>query len=181
MLELGKAGTHGTPGHLAPVLADGRVVATLPSSNATGDAAATIGNRAWTLTTERRELTARRDTDPAGTVRLRARQPSWRSRWELDLEGTPVEVRTTSRWHGTRRYIVGGVSVAESGTGRGWWSPRPTLTAGPSLPLERQVLLLWVESVLSGFYSSTVALGDVASDRGGRGWTAGVFGGGGST
>jgi hypothetical protein len=180
VLELGKAGAHGVPGYLAPVLADGEVVAALPASIRKGATAATIGQRGWTLTAERCELTARWDTDPAGTARLRARQPSWRSSWELDLEGTPVEVRTVSGWRGTRHYLVGGCSVAVGGTGAGWWSPRPTLDAGPSLPLERQVLLLWVESVLSGFYSSTLALGDVAHARSGRGGTGVNFNFGGS-
>jgi hypothetical protein len=157
MLELGKARSHGTPKGVLPVLADGDVVATLRSSRWKEAAAATIGDRAWVLTTKKRDLMARWEADPADAVRLRARQTSfWTGAWEVDLEGTPVEVRTASRWKGTRRYLVAGRPVAESGT-TGGWSPRPTLDAYPALPLEHQVFLLWVESIISGRNSAVAA------------------------
>ncbi|MGY2067824.1 hypothetical protein [Blastococcus sp. SYSU DS0619] len=162
MLELGKAGTLGMPKGVLPVLRDGEVVATLRSSQWKEAATATIGDRAWALTTKRRDLMARWESEPADAVRLRAHQTSyWSGTWEVDLEGTPVEVRTASRWKGTRRYLVAGRSVAESGT-TGGWAPRPTLDADAALPLEHQVFLLWVESVVSGRNSAALTAAVVA-------------------
>ena len=149
MLELGKAGSAGTARGALPVLRDGVVVATLRASNWKEAATAVVGDREWVLARARRELTGRWATDPEGTARLRARQTSfWRGTWGADLEGTPVQVQSASRWRSARRYVAGGRVIAETGR-TGGWSPRPTLHVDESLPLDHQVFLLWLELVIS--------------------------------
>jgi hypothetical protein len=149
VLELGKAGTLGYPKGELPVLRDGSPVAVLRASNWKEAATAVVGDRVWTFSKRKGELTGRWEIEPQDTARLRATQKSfWRSAWRLDLEGRPVEMQNVSVWSGTHRYLSGGKQVAESGT-TGWWSPRPTLTADDALPLHQQVFLLWVELVLS--------------------------------
>ena len=149
MLELGKAGSAGTEKGVLPVLRDGAVVATLRASGWKEAATALVGDREWVFAKSKRELSARWAAEPEGAVRLRAWQVSfWKSTWAAELDGTPVEVQSTSWWHGTRRYLVHGRQVAESGT-TGGWSPRTTLTAAPGLPLDHQVFLLWVELVIT--------------------------------
>ena len=149
MLELGKAGSAGTEKGVLPVLRDGSLVATLRASGWKEAATALVGNREWVFAKTKRELTARWAADPQGAVRLRAWQKSfWSGAWAAELDGTPVEVQSTSWWRGTRRYLAAGRQVAESGT-TGGWSPRTTLTADPSLPLDHQVFLLWVELVIT--------------------------------
>jgi hypothetical protein len=149
VLELGKAGSAGTEKGVLPVLRDGAVVATLRASNWKEAATAVVGDREWVFAKHKGELTARWAAEPEDAVRFRARQQSfWKGTWAVDLEGTAVEVHSASMWKGTHRYLTGGRQVAESGTSGGW-SPRPTLTAEGSLPLDRQVFLLWVELVIS--------------------------------
>jgi hypothetical protein len=149
VLVLGKAGTAGTEKGVLPVLRDGVVVATLRASNWKEAATAVVDDREWVLAKARRELTGRQASDPEGTARLRARPTSrWHSRWEADLEGTPVQGRPEKWWQSTLRYSVGGRLVAEGGTTGGWW-PRPTLRADDALPLHQQVFLLWLELVLN--------------------------------
>ena len=147
MLELGKAGSAGTSRGVSPVLRDGLVVATVRTSNWKEGGTATIAAQDWVLAKSRRSLTARWAIEPEEAVRLRAMQTSlWKSTWVVDLEGKHMEVQTASRWKGTHRYLIDGRTAAESGT-VGRWSPRPTLTAEPDLPLHHQVFLLWVELI----------------------------------
>jgi hypothetical protein len=149
VLELGKAGGAGTEKGVLPVLRDGAVVATLHASNWKESATAQVGDRSWTFAKQGGELTGRRAGEPDDAARLRARQTSWwKGTWALDLEGTPVAVGRVSAWKGTHRFVVNGRAVAESGS-TGGWSPRPTLRADDSLPLDHQVFLLWVELVVS--------------------------------
>ena len=148
MLELGKAGSHGCPKGVLPVLRDEQAVATLRCATWTESATASVGGVGWEYTRHRRELTGRRSGDPEGVVRLRARQTSaWKGTWAIDLEGTAVEVRPASRWKGTHRFLVHGRQVAESGTTPGW-TPKPTISMDGALPLEQQVFLLWWEHVI---------------------------------
>ena len=149
MLEVGAAGTHGVGKGVVPFLRDGEVVATVRASSWKESATAVVGDREWVFDKARGTLVARRSTDPEGTPRLSARQTSfWRGTWEADLEGTPARTQSTSRWRNRRRYLVGDREIAESGD-TGGWSPRPTLVADDSLPLDHQVFLLWLELVIS--------------------------------
>lgn len=148
MLELGKAGSAGKGKGVLPVLRDGALVATLRASNWKEAATAVVRGREWVFAKQKRELTGRWAAEPEGLVRLRARQTSaWKGTWTADLEGTPVEVRNASLWKGTHRYLAGGRQIAQSGS-TGGWSPRPTLDADDSLPVEHQVFLLWLELVI---------------------------------
>ncbi len=147
MLELGRAGSAGMGRGVSPVLRDGSVVATVRTSHWREAGNATIAGWDWVFAKRKGVLTARWVSEPEEAVRLRAMQTSlWKGTWAVHLEGTDVEVQTASRWKGTHRYLVGGRTVAESGT-VGWWSPRPTLTAEPAVPLHHQVFLLWVEFI----------------------------------
>ena len=149
MLVLGKAGSAGCEKGVSPVLRDDVVVATVRASNWKEAATAVVEDREWVLAKAKRELTGRWAADPEGTVRLRARQTSfWRGTWEADLEGTSVQAEVVSRWKGGHCYRSGGRVIAETGT-TGGWSPRPTLTADESLPLDQQVYLLWLALVMS--------------------------------
>ena len=148
VLEVGKAGSAGTEKGVLPVLRDGAVVATLSASGWKEAARARVGDREWIFAKNKRELTARWAAEPDGAVRLRAWQTSfWSGTWAAELDGMPVAVQSASWWRGTRRYLAGGRQLAESGT-TGGWSPRPTLSADDSLPLDHQVFLLWVELVI---------------------------------
>lgn len=51
----------------------------------------------------------------------------------------------------------GGPVVAESGA-TGDWSPRPTWTADPSLPLDHQVFLRWLTRLISRRMNATIAI-----------------------
>lgn len=149
MLELGNAGTFGAGRGVIPVLADGRLVATLQASNWKKQATAVVGARQWLFSRRKGELTGRWTVEPQGAARLRARQvSSWKGTWSADLEGTQVEVATLSYWKATHRFLAGGRQVAHSGSTSGW-SPRATLTAAPEVPLDHQVFLLWLELVVS--------------------------------
>jgi hypothetical protein len=150
VLELGKSGSHGTERGTLPVLSGGAVVATLQASNWKEAATAQVEDRSWVFARAgNRKLTGRWAADPEDAVRLRAEQVSyWRGTWRVELDATAVEVATASRWKGTHRYTAGGRPLAESGT-TGGWSPRPTLTAQPDVPLDHAVFLLWFELVLS--------------------------------
>jgi hypothetical protein len=108
-----------------------------------------VGEQEWVFSKARGTLVARWAAEPEGTSRMSATQSSfWRGTWDADLEGTSVEVRTLSRWHGTRRYVAGQREIARSGSAGGW-SRRPTLDADDSLPLHQQVFLLWLELVIT--------------------------------
>ncbi|MFP5371510.1 MAG: hypothetical protein ACLGI3_12285 [Actinomycetes bacterium] len=147
MLELGRPGSAGMERGVSPVLRDRLVVATVRTSNWREAGSATIDGWEWVFAKRKRSLTARWASEPEDAVRLRAIQTSlWKGTWAVELEGTDVEVQTASRWKGTHRYLVRGRTVAESGT-VGWWSPRPTLTAEPDVPLHHQVFLLWLEFI----------------------------------
>lgn len=149
VLELGKAGSAGTAKGVLPVLRGGTVVASLRSSTWKEAATADVGGQTWRFAKDEGELTGRRDEDPEGTARLRARQTSWwKGTWTVELEGKPVDVEKVSAWKGAHRYVVSGRPVAESGT-TGGWSPRPTLAVDDALPLHQQVFLLWIEIVIS--------------------------------
>ena len=149
MLELGRAGSAGTGTGVLPVLRDGLVVATLRASNWKEAATAVVGDREWVLAKSRGTLTGRWASEPEDAARLRARQTSfWKGTWEADLEGTTLRSEVVSRWKGGHRYLDGDRVVAETGT-TGGWSPRPTLTADESLPLDHQVFLLWLGLVMS--------------------------------
>jgi hypothetical protein len=148
MLELGKAGSAGVERGERPVLREGALVATLRASNWKEQATAVIGGQEWVYAKARRELTGRWAADPEGTARCRARQVSmWKSGWDVDLEGTAVEARSTSWLRTTHRFLVEGAPVAESGT-TGRWNSRPTLSVVGELPLRHQVFLLWLEFVV---------------------------------
>ena len=149
MLELGRAGSLGVGKGVLPLLSDGAVVATVQTSNWKEEATAVVGERVWLYTKRKGELRARWAVDPEDSARLRARQASfWKGTWVADLEGTRVEVETLSYWKATHRFLAGGQQVAHSGS-TGGWSPRPTLTATPQMPLDHQVFLLWLELVIS--------------------------------
>ncbi|MGY2128443.1 hypothetical protein [Blastococcus sp. SYSU DS0617] len=149
VLELGMAGTAGAGKGVIPVLADGGLVATLQAANWKEQASAVVGDREWSFSKRKGELTGRWALDPEDSARLRARQASyWKGTWVADLDGTVVQVETLSHWHGTHRFLSGGQQVAHSGS-TGGWSPRPTLTATPQMPLDHQVFLLWLELVIS--------------------------------
>ena len=150
MLELGRSGSHGSGKGVLPVLDGDVVVATLRASNWREAATADVAGRVWEFQRNGgRELTGRWAAEPVGAARVRARQASyWTGSWTVDLEGTLVEVTTTSWWKGTHRYCTGGRPLAESGT-TGAWSMRPTLSPEPGLPLDHAVFLLWFELVLS--------------------------------
>jgi hypothetical protein len=57
---------------------------------------------------------------------------------------------------GTHRFLTGDRQIAESGS-TGGSSPRPTLDAGRSLPLEQAVFLLWLELVINRRNTAAVA------------------------
>ena len=169
MLVLGKAGSAGCDKGVSPVLRDDVVVATVRASNWKEAATAVVENREWVLARTGRELAGRSAHDPEGTARLRARQTSWwRGTWDVDLEGTRVQVEPTSGWYGTHRYLVDGRVAAESGSTGGWWS-RPTLRADGALSLDQQVFLLWLDLVLRGRDSAVFGAGDGGGDGGGGG------------
>jgi hypothetical protein len=113
-----------------------------------------------------RELTARWAAEPDDAVRFRGRQKSlWKGTWTVDLGGTTVEVEPASLWKGTHRFLVDGRPVAESGSAGGW-RQRPTLAADGSLPVDAQVFLLWLESVLRRRANSAAAGGAVIATGG---------------
>ena len=128
---------------------------------------AVVGGHEWVFAKARGTLVARRADDPEGTSRLSARQTSfWRGTWGVDLEGTPVEVQSTSRWRSRRRYSAHGEEIARSGD-TGGWSPRPTLLSDDSLPLHQQVFLLWLELVISRRDQAALAGATAAAAIGG--------------
>jgi hypothetical protein len=167
VLELGKAGSAGTGKGVIPVLRDGAVVATLRAANWREAATAIVGDREWVFAKRKGELSARWAAEAEGAVRLRARPASfWKGTWSLQLDGTAVELQNASLWRGTHRYLVGGRQVAESGS-TGGWSPRPTLTADATMPLEHQVFLLWLELVISRRNTAAVSGATTAAVIGG--------------
>lgn len=167
MLELGKAGVSGVGSGVRPVLADGVAVGTLRASHRKEQAAAFVSEREWLFGKRQGQLQGRWTVDPEGSARLRARRVSlWKGTWIADLQGTLVEVEKLSCWTGTHRFVAGGQQVAHSGT-TGGWSPRPTLTATPGMPLHHQVFLLWLELVTSR--RSGDASGATFGDGGGGG------------
>jgi hypothetical protein len=148
MLVIGKPGTAGVAKGVLPVLDGDVVVARWRLRSWRESGAVTIRDRDWEFGRRGRELTGRPVDAPEDTVRFSARMTNfWRGEWSLDLDGTAVEGRTLSVWRGTRRYTGGGRVLAESGNS-GRWLRRPTLEADPSLSLEAQVFLLWVEYVI---------------------------------
>ena len=158
MLELGRAGTIGAERGVLPVLRGGSLVGTLRASAWREGATAEVGGRSLEFGRSRRELTGR--DAGADAPRFQARMTSlWTGTWELELDGTAVQMRTTSWWRGSRRYTAGDRILAESAsTG---WLRRPTVTAAEDVPLETQVFLLWVELVIQrrdgGATAGTVA------------------------
>ncbi len=175
MLELGRAGNDG----VLPVQRDGATVATLRPGDEDVTATAEVGGRSWAYTRQGAELTGRWTTDPEGAARLQARRTSmWKGTWSVLLEGTPVDVATASMWRSTRRYTSGGRVLAESGS-TGGWSPRPTLDADPSVPLEHLVFLLWVELVAWRGAGGGDGAAITGSDGGADGGADGGGGGGG--
>ena len=149
MLVLGKAGSAGTGKGVLPVLSGDAVVATLRASSWREAATARVGDREWVFAKSRGRLTGRWAADPEDAVRLRAQQTSfWKGTWEADLQGMPVRSEVVSRWKGGHRYLVDGRVIAETGT-TGGWSPRHTLTADESLPLDQQVFVLWLGLVMT--------------------------------
>ena len=163
MLELGKPGSAGVARGELPVLRDGAVVARLKASNWKERATALVGDREWVFTKQKRELVARRSVDPEGTARLRARQTSWwKGTWAVELDGSTLQMGTASKWRGTHRYLAGDRQVAITGNA-GRLSPRPTLTADDSLPLDHQVFLLWVELILTRRAAATAGAAGVGA------------------
>ena len=157
MLVLGRSGSAGTEKGALPVLRDGAVVAVLRASNWREAATAVVGDREWLFAKRKGELTARWAAEPEESARLRARQKSfWRSSWTVDLAGTIVDVEKASFWKGSHCYRSGGRLVGESGN-TGGWSPRPTFTGDPSMPLDQQVFLLWLEFVIGRRNNAAVA------------------------
>jgi hypothetical protein len=67
---------------------------------------------------------------------------------------------------GTHRFLTGDRQIPESGS-TGGWSPRPTLDADRSLPLEHAVFLLWLELVISRRNTAAVAEATSAAVIGG--------------
>ncbi|RBY78580.1 hypothetical protein DQ239_08520 [Blastococcus sp. TF02-09] len=162
MLELGSTRLLGSGSGGRPVLADGAVVATLQASGWKEQARVVIGGHEWLFGKRRGELRGRWAVDPEESARLRARQvSSWKGTWVADLEGTRVDVEKLSFWTAAHRFVSGGRQVAHGGS-TGGWSPRPTLTAVPGMPLHHQVFLLWLEMVVRGRSAdgSAAAFGD---------------------
>jgi hypothetical protein len=148
VLELGKPGTAGVDRGRMPVLRDGALVGSLQASSWWERATARAGDREWVYTRTGRELVARWAAEPEGAVRLSARPLSaWKGTWTADLDGTAVEIRPATWWKTTRRYVVDGREIGESGNASRW-VPRPTLDLDDTLGLDAQVFLLWVELVL---------------------------------
>jgi hypothetical protein len=171
MLQLARAGTAGTEKGTLPVLQDGALVATLRTAKVREAATALVGDEEWAFERRGRSLAGRRAGDPEHTERLTATQTSWwRSTWEVDLEGTRLQMRTASAWRGTHRYCRDGRTVAESGFA-GRWLRLPTLAVQEPMPLSSQVFLLWVELVLTR-RSATAA----AAATGGAAAAAGAAG-----
>jgi hypothetical protein len=169
VLELGKAGVFGAGSGVRPVLADGVAVATLRASTWREQATALVGDREWSFGKRQGLLQGRWAVDPEGSARLRARRVSlWKGSWRADLEGTPVEVEELSHSTSAHRFVTGGQQVAHSGT-TGGWSPRPTLTAAPGMPLHHQVFLLWLELVIRGRSGDGSGAAFAGSDGGGGG------------
>ncbi|MCW2741514.1 MAG: uncharacterized protein JWR45_1936 [Blastococcus sp.] len=167
MLEVGKAGSAGVDKKSIPVLRDGVAVATLRASSWKEAATAVVGGREWVFTKAGRELSARLPAESEGAVRLRAWQKSfWSSAWSAELDGTAVEVQSVSFWKTSHRYLVDGRQVAQSGS-TGGWSPRPTLTADDSVPLDHQVFLLWLELVISRRNTAAIGAATTAAVIGG--------------
>ena len=148
-MELGRAGTAGAERGTLPVLDGGALVATVRTAKVREAATATVGGEEWVFTRSGRGLVGRRAGEPEESERFRATQTSWwKGIWEIDLDGTQLQMRNASAWRGTHRYSRDGRTVAESGfTGR--WLRLPTLTVTEALPLPAQVFLLWVELVLT--------------------------------
>ena len=167
MLELGGTGTAGAEKGAIPVFRNGSVVATLRASDWRESATAVVGDREWVFSKRKGELTGRWALELEDTARLSAEQTSlWKGTWTADLEGTPVEVESSSYWKGTHRFLSGGRRVAESGS-TGGWSPRPTLTAADELPLDHQVFLLWLLLVISRRNTAAVTAATGAAVIGG--------------
>ena len=169
MLELGKAGVLGVGSGVRPVLADGVAVATLRASSWKEQATAVVGEREWLFGKRQGQLQGRWAVDPEGSARLRARRVSlWKGTWVADLEGTLVEVEKPSLWTSVHRFVTDGQQVGHSGS-TGGWSPRPTLTATPGMPLHHQVFLLWLELVIRGRSEDGSGAVFGGSDSGGGG------------
>jgi hypothetical protein len=84
----------------------------------------------------------------------------------VQLEGRPVQVENVSMWKSAHRFLIDGRQVAVSGS-TGGWSPRPTLDADDSLPLDQQVFLLWMELVLHRRNNAAVGAATSAAVIGG--------------
>jgi hypothetical protein len=131
------------------VLEDGVLVATLRTAKVREAATALVGDEEWLFERRGRSLAGRRAGGAEHADRLTATQTSWwRGTWEVELEGTRLEMRTASAWRGTHRYSRDGRTVAESGFA-GRWLRLPTLAVREPVPLSAQVFLLWVELVLT--------------------------------
>lgn len=167
MPALGKAGTAGTEKGTLPVLDGDALVGTLRTAKVRDAAAAVVGGDEWLFTRSRRGLVGRRAGEPEDAARFRATQTSWwKGSWEVDLDGTPLEMRTASAWRGTHRYTRDGRTVAESGS-TGGWLRLPTIAVHEPLPLAAQVFLLWVELVLSRRATAGAVAGAAATGAAG--------------
>jgi len=167
MLELGRAGTAGTEKGTLPVLAGGASVATLRTAKVRDAATAVVGGEEWLFTRSARGLVGRRADEPEGSDPFRATQTSWwKGTWEVELDGTRLQMRTASAWRGTHRYTRDGATVAESGF-TGGWLRLPSLAVREPLPLPAQVFLLWIELVLTRRATAGAAAGAAAAGAAG--------------
>lgn len=143
MLEFGspEAGDH-EPG-VVPVLGDGAVVATIRAKGEWRPATtAVIDGQEWVYTAKWRQARGHLTKDPHDVVRYRANLTTvLRDNWRIDLEGTPMEAR--SSWLGSdHRYLVGGKVVATSTT----VAHRIQLHGGAGLTRPQLVFLLWLDA-----------------------------------
>jgi hypothetical protein len=167
VLELGKPGTAGVDRETMPVLRDGTPVGSLHAAPWRERATARAGSREWVYTRHGHELTARWAVEPQDAApRLSARPVSlWKGSWTADLDDIHVEIQPASWWKGTRRYVVDGRVLGESGNASRW-VPRPTLDLDDTVDLDAQVFLLWVELVLRRRNAGAVAGASAAGTAG---------------
>jgi hypothetical protein len=163
MLEIGKV-----QDKQAPILRGAEVVALLSASNWKEEAVLTRGDVSWNLRSRKnKRLIGALSTDPdisdtGEQARFLAEQTSWwRGTWDITLEGLRYTLSPKSIWRGTHRIERSGQEVAVSGT-VGTWSPRVTLEATDSVPLDHQLFLLWMAFILNRRASSTATTGAIA-------------------
>lgn len=154
MLQLGPAGSAGYEPGVLPVFWDGAVIAAM---RITGDgrpvATVALQDQEWVFTSVGREIHGRLTKDPEGVVRYRGRQVAvLRDTWQIDMEGTPVEMR--SAWLSSdHRFLVNGAVVAESAI----VDRRVQLHGGAGLSWPQLLFLFWLDLSARRRYAASAA------------------------